>query len=167
MESTSLPPDQLNSVGVLMRREIEARLLIPLLQSLEEQFGREGVRQVLREVILKIAHQQGIQIAQSTGSTLAHFAASLDAWQKGDAMQIEKLEQSERRFNFNVRRCRYAEMYAALGAPELGVLLSCNRDAALIEGFNPHIRLTRTQTIMEGAEYCDFRYEMEDDSDFA
>ena len=98
MDSTSLPPDQLNSVGVLVRREIEARLLIPLLQSLEEQFGREQVRQVLREVILKIARQQGVQIAQSAGTTLAHFAASLDAWQKGAAMQIEKLEQSERRF---------------------------------------------------------------------
>ena len=68
------------------------------------------------------------------------------------------LEDSTGRFNFNVTRCKYAEMYAALGIPELGTLLSCNRDAALIEGFNPEISLERSQTIMEGAEYCDFRY---------
>ena len=49
-------------------------------------------------------------------------------------------------------------MYRALGIPELGAVLSCNRDAALIEGFNPAIRLTRTQTIMQGAPCCDFRY---------
>jgi hypothetical protein len=50
-------------------------------------------------------------------------------------------------------------MYRALGIPELGALLSCNRDFALIERFNPDVRLTRTQTIMEGATHCDFRFE--------
>ena len=158
MTSTLLPPDQLNSIGVLVRREIEARLLIPLLQALGEEFGRERVLQVLREVIIDIAREQGAQLSRS-GSTMACFAVSLENWKKDDAMQIEILEQSEVRFSFNVHRCRYAEMYADLGAPELGFLLSCNRDAALIEGFNPQIHLTRTQTIMQGAETCDFRYE--------
>lgn len=167
MVSPNLPPDQLNSIGVLLRREIEARILIPLLKSLEVECGQERVLKVVREVILKIAREQGAQLAESGGGALVHFAASLDAWQSGDAMQIEILEQSERRFAFNVRCCRYAEMYAALGVPELGALLSCNRDAALIEGFNADIHLTRTQTIMEGAEFCDFRYEMEDGSEFA
>jgi hypothetical protein len=166
--STPLPPDQLNSIGVLVRREVEARLLIPLLQALGEEFGRERVLQVTRQVIIQIANEQGAQLAGlSGGCTLAHFSASLEAWKKGDAMQIETLEQSQKRLSFNVRRCRYAEMYAALGAPELGFLLSCNRDAALIEGFNPQIRLTRNQTIMQGADFCDFRYEMEDASQLA
>ena len=43
---------------------------------------------------------------------------------------------------------------------ELGAVLSCNRDYALIEGFNGEVDLTRTQTIMEGAAYCDFRYRL-------
>ena len=30
--------------------------------------------------------------------------------------------------------------------------------AALIEGFNQDITLTRTQTIMQGAPFCNFRY---------
>ena len=75
-------------------------------------------------------------------------------------MQIEVLEQNESRFAFNVTRCRYAEMYRLLGIPELGALLSCNRDWALIQGFNPDVHLERTQTIMEGAPFCDFRYTM-------
>ncbi|MBW2409434.1 MAG: L-2-amino-thiazoline-4-carboxylic acid hydrolase [Deltaproteobacteria bacterium] len=41
---------------------------------------------------------------------------------------------------------------------ELGTILSCSRDFALIKGFNPKINLKRTQTIMEGASYCDFSY---------
>ena len=51
-------------------------------------------------------------------------------------------------------------MYEHLGIPELGKMLSCDRDFAFIEGFNPNIQLTRTQTIMEGADICDFRFEV-------
>ena len=151
--------DPLNAIGVLKRREIEARVVGPLLEALGEEFGRERVLEVAGETIVQIARQQGEELAKSMGGcTLAHFAASLEAWKKDDALQIEVLELSEERFDFNVTRCRYAEMYRALGIPEMGALLSCNRDRALIEGFNPGITLERTQTIMEGAGFCDFRY---------
>ena len=44
-------------------------------------------------------------------------------------------------------------MYRALGLADLGAShLSCVRDFALVEGFNPEIHLTRTQTIMDGAD---------------
>ena len=68
------------------------------------------------------------------------------------------LEASEQAFDFNITRCRYAEMYRELGLADLGYTLSCNRDAAFVEGFSDDLELRRTQTIMEGAPYCDFRY---------
>lgn len=37
-----------------------------------------------------------------------------------------------------------------------------NRDHAMIDGFNPAIKLTRTQTVMEGATHCDFRFTAKD-----
>ena len=49
-------------------------------------------------------------------------------------------------------------MYRALGIPELGEVLSCQRDGALIDGFAPDVRFTRSQTLMQGAPCCDFRY---------
>ena len=55
-------------------------------------------------------------------------------------------------------RCGYADFYKELGLPELGYLFSCNRDFAMAEGFSRDIRLERTQTIMEGASHCDFRF---------
>ncbi len=51
-------------------------------------------------------------------------------------------------------------MYRALGLSDLGGSLSCQRDYALAQGFNPAIELTRTQTIMEGAPFCDFRFRL-------
>ena len=47
-----------------------------------------------------------------------------------------------------------------MGVPELGFLLSCGRDFALTEGMSPDMELTRTQTIMQGAAHCDFRFQM-------
>lgn len=157
----SAPPDRLNEVGVLTRREIEARLVAPLVEAFAQEFGRERVLEITRQTIIRIAREQGAQLSAGMGGcTLAHFAASLDAWKKDDALQIEVLEQTEERFSFNVTGCRYAEMYRLLGIAELGSVLSCNRDSALIEGFNPQISLNRTQTIMAGALFCDFRYEV-------
>ncbi len=51
-------------------------------------------------------------------------------------------------------------VHRARGVPELGALLSCKRDASRIDGFNPDVELTRTQTLMQGASHCDFRYQL-------
>lgn len=40
----------------------------------------------------------------------------------------------------------------------VNALLVCTADFATAEGFGPDIELTRTQTIMQGATHCDFRY---------
>lgn len=161
MSEPQLPPDTLNEIGVLKRREVEARMLAPLLEALGERFGRAEVLATAREVIIQLAQNQGAQLcAAQGGNSLADFAQTLGAWQKDDAMQMEVLAQTETEFSFNVTRCRYAELYRALGLAELGATLSCNRDAALIAGFNPLIQLTRTQTIMQGASHCDFRYRL-------
>ena len=68
------------------------------------------------------------------------------------------VEQSEDAFAIDVKGCGYAEFYKALGEPELGFLLVCTADFPTAEGFGGDIELTRTQTIMQGASHCDFRY---------
>jgi L-2-amino-thiazoline-4-carboxylic acid hydrolase-like protein len=159
--SPSMPPDNLNEIGVLKRREIEARILMPVLEALGAEFGRERVLEVARRVIIDAARAQGQELAERMGGdSLDHLAAALEDWKKGDAYRMDVLEQTDQRFSFNVTRGRYAEMYRALGIPEVGALLSCNRDFALVEGFNSAVKLTRTQTVMEGAPHCDFRFEL-------
>lgn len=155
-----LPPDTLNArIGVLTRREVEARMLAPLIEALGAEFGRERVIEIVRDVIVRIAQQQGAQLADERHDAgLLTFAESTKAWTQGNALELDVIEQSDDVYDFNVTRCRYAELYRALGVAELGAVFSCNRDAALIEGFNPEIEFNRTQTIMQGAPFCDFRY---------
>ncbi len=153
--------DNLNRFGVLNRREIEARILAPFIEALSEKFPQEEIVAMLRETIVQVAREQGAAMANLLGENdLLSFAGTLEAWTRDNALEIEILEEGADRFAFNVTRCRYAEMYRALGIPELGVVLSCNRDFSLVEGFNPNVGLERTQTIMEGASHCDFRYRL-------
>ena len=159
----NIKPDTLTQqIGVLTRREVEARILIPVIEALGKTFGREDVIKKIGDTIVDIARGQGADLAAVMGgNSLADFMASLRFWTQDHALEIDVLKQDENCLHFNVTRCRYAEMYKDLGIPELGCLLSCNRDYALIEGFNSKIELVRTQTIMEGAPYCDFRYRVE------
>ncbi len=158
----SIPTDvALNAIGVLTRRTIEAKILAPVIDAMATEFGRDRVLEILRRTIVDIARAQGAGLAAAAGgNSLAHFAGTLDRWTADDALRIDVIEASPEAFSYNVTRCRYAEMYHELGIPELGAILSCNRDGALIEGFNPDVRLSRSQTLMSGASCCDFRYQL-------
>lgn len=159
---TDQPEDTLNEVGVLKRREIEARIVGPLLARLAAEYG-DGVYDIARDEIVDIARAQGANLAeQSGGNSLVDFARSLGAWSAEGALETELVELTDQAFGFDVTRCRYAESYRELGLEQLGATLSCNRDGALIEGFNPNVEFTRTQTIMGGASHCDFRFRLQE-----
>jgi len=71
---------------------------------------------------------------------------------------MEVIEQTFETYHFNITRCPYYEKYLDLGLTEYGVALSCCRDKPFALGFHPQLKLARSQTIMEGADFCDFRY---------
>jgi hypothetical protein len=142
----------------LERRRIEAGVLIPMLQAFQRALGKERANEIAREVIAELARQDGERWAQQYGNDLPALQAVSGVWSAGGSLEIEPLEQSAGRLHFNVTRCRYAELYQDLGLPELGYLFHCNRDFAMVKGFNPGIELERTQTIMQGAHHCDFRF---------
>jgi hypothetical protein len=146
---------------LLEQREIEARIVGPLVRAFAEEVGEERALAIVGRVVRGLALESGSELARFLGDqTLAAFAQSLNRWRENGALELEVLEQTPTRLSFNVTRCRYAEMYRFLGLPDLGGSLSCQRDYALAQGFNPAIELTRTQTIMEGAPFCDFRFRL-------
>jgi predicted ArsR family transcriptional regulator len=150
---------ELNEIGVLKRREIEARVLAPVLEALGKQFGRSEVLKIARGAIIEVARQQGKELAERLKKNdLETYGQSLEAWTRDGALQLQILDQGNEKLSFNVTECKYAELYRNLGMIEIGSILSCSRDAAFIEGFNSSITFERTQTIMQGAAFCDFRF---------
>ncbi len=151
--------EELNEIGVLKRREIEARLLAPIVDALGDKFGRPEVLDVVRNVVTEIARRQGRELATRLGrNDLQAYGKSVEPWSRNGALQLRVLDQNEHVLNFDVTTCRYAELYRSLGIEELGSILSCSRDASFIEGFNGEIALERKHTILQGSAACDFRF---------
>jgi L-2-amino-thiazoline-4-carboxylic acid hydrolase len=152
---------QQTGLPLLEQREIEARIVGPLVRAFAAEIGEKRSLEIVGEVIRELARHSGGELARLLGEqTLDAFARTLDRWRENGALQIDIIEQTPEKLSFNVTRCRYAEMYRALGLADLGASLSCQRDYALAQGFNPNIDLKRTQTIMEGAPFCDFRFHL-------
>jgi len=149
---------------LLEQRKIEAGVIAPIIQAFEASFGREKTRAIVGRTISELAKRDGETIAaELEGTPLEKIAALLPRFNEGGALEIDVLKQDASCYEFNVTRCRFAEFYTELGIPELGRLLSCNRDFALSQGISPELELERSQTIMEGAPHCDFRFRMKND----
>jgi len=86
------------------------------------------------------------------------MASAFDGFAAGDALEYDVVKQTPDAFAINVTECRYAKSYKEIGAPELGFLLTFGAYFPMAEGFGADVQLTRTQTIMQGASHCDFRY---------
>jgi hypothetical protein len=147
------------AISHLQRRKIEGRVLIPFIQGLRDRFGDEAAREVVDATIRKLAAEDGARWAEAYGqSTGSLRKVAKEVWAGGGSLEIQFLGESEDRLDFNVTRCRYAEFYKELGLTDLGFRMHCNRDFAMVAGFSGELELSRSQTIMEGASCCDFRF---------
>jgi len=154
---------------ILQRRRIEAEIIRPIYDEMAAEIGPERAREVLARAIEKAAIAAGAGFAARTegGTNMDTFRELYELWTHDGALEIDVLHSDEQRFDFNVTRCKYSEMYRSMGLGELGGILSCNRDGVFCQGYDPRIKLERTQTLMQGASCCDFRYELVDDVDAA
>ena len=148
------------SVSVLQQAKIQARVLVPLVKALQAELGEEQANAIVRKALRDLYRRYGEEFwrAKKEESLGKAMTSAFATFARDDALDFEVKEQSQDAFDIDVRRCHYAEFYKALGEPELGFLLVCSADYHMAEGFGPEIKLTRTQTIMQGASHCDFRY---------
>ncbi|MBS0241112.1 MAG: L-2-amino-thiazoline-4-carboxylic acid hydrolase [Proteobacteria bacterium] len=150
-------------MAMLERRRIEAKLLAHVYAVLSETQGKETAAKVIGESVRRSAIEQGAEMAKALGgeTSLKTFIEAQEAWTRGGALAVEVKEASDTRFAFHVTRCEYARMYREMGLGEIGHLLSCQRDGTFCEGYDPKLKMKRTQTIMQGADHCDFEYTYE------
>jgi hypothetical protein len=147
-------------ITTLERREIQAPLLVSLIEGFTRELGQEKALRVASAAIRADATEAGKTMAAKFGGNTTRELLQVvkQVWAAEDAIEVDILEQSDKRLSFNVNRCKYAEMYARLGVKEFGYCLSCQRDESFIMGFNPGMRLVRTRTIMQGGVNCDFQF---------
>ena len=148
------------TVSVIQQAKIQAQVLVPLVKALQAELGEERANALVRNALGDVYRRYGEAFGRAKNEeSLGKVVASAFAtYAREDALDYRVIEQSKDVFAFDVTGCRYAEFYQELGEPELGFLLVCGADFPTAEGLGPDITLTRTQTIMQGASHCDFRY---------
>ncbi|MBW0002951.1 MAG: L-2-amino-thiazoline-4-carboxylic acid hydrolase [Hyphomicrobiales bacterium] len=156
-------PDKSFVLPMIERRRIEAEILKEVYDTLKESHGVETAKTTIAEAVRRSSKSQAKRFADEARAregrtSMASFLALRPLWTMNGALEIEMVEETNSRLAYNVTRCRYAEMYRAMGLGEIGHLLSCQRDGTFCEGYDERLKLTRTQTLMQGASHCDFRY---------
>jgi hypothetical protein len=154
-------------IPVIEQVRIQAQVLVPLVRALQAELGEPRANAIVRGALSALYRGYGErwwrqQAASGLGDRMAMAFADFAA---GEALDYHVVRHAADAFEVDVTRCRYAEFYEAIGAPDLGFLLTCCADFSLSEGYGAGVRLTRTQTIMQGASHCDFRYSLGDGRD--
>jgi hypothetical protein len=153
------------SISVLEQAKAQAQVLVPLVKALQAELGEARANALVRKTLGDLYRRFGEEFwrAKNEADLGKAVSSAFKTYARDGALDYRVIEAAEDAFAFDVTRCAYAEFYKALGEPELGFLLVCTADFATAEGFGGDVRLTRTQTIMQGASHCDFRYRRDAD----
>ncbi len=150
-----------NEIPLLDEIKMQTDVIIPIMRILRKELGKEKaaalISDALRPYIRSVYHKIG---ERKSGTPFEKWEKVWDDIRPriGDNVEREFIINDETSRDYNVKRCRFAEFFKELGDPELGMIMMCDFDYYIAEIGDPVVKLTRTQTIMEGAEHCDFCY---------
>ena len=141
-------------VSVLEAIKIQARVLIPVVKALEVELGKERAHQLVRDAI---AENYASFVASRSQARNTHPADGSGASQSFP-VESEEVENTPDAFGINMVSCQFADYFRGIGEPEIGALMTCGVDFAVERTLRPDWSFERTQTRMQGASFCDFRW---------
>ena len=153
----------MSELPVILKRRLQAQVIGPIHAEMVAELGEAKANAILDAAIRKAAIAEAREFAKKAPEgrpSMDHFIKIYEFWTEDGGLEIEVLEASDTTFNFDVTRCKYAETYKEMGLAHIGHLMSCNRDGAFCEGYDPNMTLDRKHTIMAGAPRCTFRYSL-------
>ena len=148
-------------VSLLDKTRIQAQVLVPVLRALRAELGKDRADAIMRQALRDWSRQLFAAIGDGIeGSPRRKWATLQSAWSEVSASEVEfeLLRHDKEALHIDVKRCRFAEFFRALGEPELGSLLVCEKDFDIVSVGQDEVSLERAQTIMQGAPSCTFRY---------
>jgi L-2-amino-thiazoline-4-carboxylic acid hydrolase len=148
-------------VSLLDKTRMQAQVLVPVLRALRARLGKDEADALVKQALRDWSKQLFATIAEGVeGNPRRKWAAIQKVFGdvSGREVDFEVKRHDEEAFDIDVTRCRFAEFFRALGEPELGALLICAADFDIAAVGQGAVSLERSQTIMQGAPSCTFRY---------
>ena len=147
---------------LLEQAKIQAQVLVPLLRAFREELGIERANRIAWKALEKWRTEVVRQFPRGPSTDPVErwrTGNAMAAPMIGDAVDYEQLKDTDEAVEFNITGCRFAQFFRELGEPELGFALLCSFDNTVADEVGEGaVKLTRTVTIMQGADHCDFRY---------
>jgi hypothetical protein len=148
-------------LSLLDKTRIQAQVLVPVLQALRAELGKERADALVRRALRDWSKQLFAAVGDSVeGSPRRKWAAMQTALTEVTEREVtfEMRRHDKEALEFDVTHCRFADFFRALGEPELGALLVCATDFDIVAAGGSDVSLTRDQTLMQGAPSCTSGY---------
>jgi hypothetical protein len=139
--------------------------LIPILQNLHDEFDASDFLEALVGAATRYFARKGHELAESVSS---NDMATWTAWMDDPRdlfncfLIYDIIERTDRVCEIRVTECLWAKTFREAGASDIGYAVCCAGDWAMCQAFNPKMHLTRTKTLMQGDDCCNYRWELED-----
>ena len=144
----------------LERVKIQTEILLPLFRRMRDELGSDQACRLLRAAVREYATSLGEGIsAAHAGGSLEKIRKAVPIFAAGDAVDVESRTDTAKELGFNVLKCKYADYFQQLGEPEFGAILTCEIDPPMTKGVGSDLNFERTQTRMQGASHCDFKWQ--------
>jgi len=151
-------------ISMLDKTRIQAQVLVPVMRALRAEIGREKADAIVRDALREWSKQLFATIGNDIeGGPRRKWAAMQGALNDVTEREVtfDMLRKDKEAMHIDVTSCRFAEFFRALGEPELGALLVCATDTDIAAAGEGEVSLDRSQTLMQGAPCCTFRYTFE------
>ena len=135
--------------------KIQARAVIPIVRALEQELGKQRAHSIVGRALAESYAEWQVK---TVGGQQPH---PRDVDVEGQLpVDTEVVEDTDSTYAVNMTRCKFAEYFRAIGAADVGALLTCGVDFAAEAALRPDWEFRRSQTLMSGASHCDFRWRL-------
>ena len=148
-------------ISLLDKTRIQAQVLVPVMRALRAELGNEKANALVKDALRKWSKQLFADVGKDIeGSPRRKWATMQGALGEVTEREVtfDMLRHDKEAYEFDVTSCRFAQFFRALGEPELGALLVCETDVDIAAAGGSDVSFSRSQTIMQGAPSCTFRY---------
>lgn len=144
-----------------------ATWLIPHLKNLADQVGKEQFIEMLKKSSFTIGETSGKAMAKTHadnqistyGKRLESMLTKPGFW--SSVLSYDSLKIDDKALSIHFTECLWAKTFREADASDLGYAAVCFQDYGIFQGYNPKIKLNRSQTLMQGGGHCSFNWTQE------
>lgn len=138
----------MSNISTIDALKIQARAVAPIVRELELRLGKEEAHRLVGTAVAEAwAEYAG---SDFSGPELPSNVSS------PFRTEMVIVTDSADEYRVKMTHCESADYFRSKGMPEIGALLSCGVDFAVERLRCPDWDFSRTQTLMMGADHCDF-----------